>query len=586
MEEQGLIPRTHKPNLGTVAHATERRREENISIRKEKRSEKLKKQRVVRVEPSNSSTVSTMIEQQFNRAALAQHSVEQLKLLSQILGKINQDELEKYYERLFGMDGGIIRILVQAMQVESISVDASTCLANLTGNLINEDYRLNCAKHLMDARIFDSIRLLLDRPDIKDVYRGTLWTIACNFAYSCREAVQILFSSCLVQEGAATSPLLAEVRADRRAVAYPLMDILRNLLEAYADQDVRYAIKLPPELIRIMYHTLCVHSGEPLEVSQGRVQNMDEDEREMVPCCLRGLWIIFQTASEEQSAWFAMQENPTWTMLRIFNKYTLMLENTHMQMGIMKVYNLFCAISVENHFIPQKLLQNNSVHLFIQAAQSLNKEVQRNALFCLGSFMSESSQFVKIAMLPPFLVMHALVPALRHRAHLIKIAALYCVMTMFGIAEEERKQNMATRSDCEHILKSLIIEHRLFRIIMPYLNTMENVQVVMDVLSVIRSALAWNKSLVMQALDISEGADAVGKLMNDVHTLRGNQHTELYKLAGEVDDMLSQGDMEVEYLDLSYSTNPTTAAGGGGGGGWGGEGGSFSGGVTRQMYSF
>lgn len=549
--KEGPAIRTHKPNLGSASEATERRREENISIRKDKRAEKLKKQRVIRVEPTNSSPLAIMIEQQYNRAYLLQANGQQLQLLSQILGQINPDELDKQYDRLFGMDGAVIRMLVQAMQTEAVSVTASTCLANLTGTLTNEDARLNCAKHLMDAGIFESIRILLARTDIKNTFRGTLWTIACNFMYSCREAVRILFSSCLLQEcKSPTAPLMVAIQADQREAAYPIMDILRNLLEAYQDPDPKWRINLVPEILRIAYFAMCTHVSEPLEVCMGRVQEMDSDDREMVLSCLRGLWLILRVTTEQQCAWLIMQEHPTWSMMRIFIKYTIMLEHSHMQIAIMSLCNLICAVSIEGHFIPEHLLRNNCLELFIKAAQSLNKEIQRHALFCIGSFMSESTRYVKIAMSPPFHIMNVLLPTLRHRNHVIKTGALYCVMAMFGVAEAERKDNMATtKTDCESILRTLIVEYRLFKIIMPYLNTSENVQVCMDVLTVVKSAISWNKPLVMQALELSEGVDAVGKLMNDVHALKGNQYTPLYQLAGEVDDMLSQGEMELD-LDM------------------------------------
>ena len=521
--------------------ASQRRRDENVSIRKEKREEKLRDRRVVKVGVTNTAPVAVMIQQQYNRALLCQKNVAQLQLMNQILNRIDEDDLEKYYEHLFGMDGAVFNILMQAMLVEQLSVDACTSLANFTGKLVNEDYRLNCALHLIEkGHMFHICKTMLDSKTISHEQQYTLWTLVANLTLSCKEAPLILFNSPLF-EGGLMSKFMQSLTS---AIARPLMDILRFLLETHrnsAETDTRYVLVLPDAMLGACYTALCYNVSQPLEHAMGRYDQLEEDQKEMVPSCLRSLWLIYQISSPQLKAWFVFANHATWPMIVIINKCIFSIGVYAVQHHMISLFNVICAITIENHFIPRKLLETGSVEMFVRACQSTHKTMRWQGLFCLGSFLAESTDFVRISLRPPFQIMDVLIPALKDKNAEVRKGGLYCLMSMFAIADMERNTSMELRQQAEDLMRTLVTEYKVFKYITNYLHSKQDINVCIDVLEMIKIALLWDKPLVMRALDATDGTDSVNRLANDVHSLKGDQCTALYHLASQVDDILSNG---------------------------------------------
>jgi hypothetical protein len=281
---------------------------------------------------------------------------------------------------------------------------------------------------------------------------------------------------------------------------------------------------------------------------------LEEDQKEMVPSCLRSLWLIYQISSPQLKAWFVFANHATWPMIVIINKCIFSIGVYAVQHHMISLFNVICAITIENHFVPRKLLETGSVEMFVRACQSTHKTMRWQGLFCLGSFLAESTDFVRISLRPPFQIMDVLIPALKDKNAEVRKGGLYCLMSMFAIADMERNTSMELRQQAEDLMRTLVTEYKVFKYITNYLHSKQDINVCIDVLEMIKIALLWDKPLVMRALDATDGTDSVNRLANDVHSLKGDQCTALYHLASQVDDILSNGDgggaIVKDYMEL------------------------------------
>ena len=536
------IERPFKEGLGTSEKATERRREENISLRKAKREHKFKQRRIVHniAAAGQEKMEINLLLQKYQPRALLNYDTHQLQLLGQIMHHMDEDQLEKHYEQLFDSNGHVFRILLEAMQKPQLAPDAAKCLANATGKIANENYMNRACALLLNQNALKAIFNALLLVNAPDEMRASCWTIVFNICYpQASRGASILFTSPLM-------PLvLEEIRADSNIVAYSLVDLIRLLLEH---------VELPTEWQRIFYLELCKRASVPLEQS---VDEMESEDFEMCMSALVALWLIYKQASEELHTWFLMQDQHTWHMMRIFNKCLFQIKHKDMRYRIMALYNVMS--SLESDILPKKILQHECLPVFIRAAQSNEAEMRREALFCLGSFMAEGTQFVLIALRPPVNIMDVLLPALRDRSYKIKIGALYCCMTMFQIANAERMTNMATRIECDTLLRTLIIQHKIIHIVLPFLQNVMALEeaLILDILRLVHAALVWNKPLVLEALSFANGLDAFNALGNAVHKLKTQQNTKIFDLAMQIDEMIDAagggagGDNEHMDLDMS-----------------------------------
>lgn len=551
--ESGSGIRPFKEGLGTSEKATERRRDENISLRKAKREHKFKQRRAVHSHYTDKfeakiDTVKLM--QQYQPQALLAYDVKQVHLLNEILHHMDEDSVEKYYENLFdirqanGGGGHVFRILLEAMQKPNLSLTAAKCLANATGKLANENYMARVCTLLLQHNVIKAVFNTLLQVNAPEELRTSLWTLVFNVCYpQGAKGAELLYTSPLM-------PLiLEEIRVDSNLVAYSLVDLMRLLIEH---------VQLPIEWQRIFYLELCKRATGPLEQSGG--QELDSDDFEMSMSALVGLWLIYKQAEEELHRWFLLQDQHTWQMMRIFNKYLFQIQHKDFRYRIMALYNVMSSLPTDDHVLQKKILQHECLPIFIRACQSNESEMRKEALFCIGSFMAEGTQFVLIALRPPFNIMEPILSALRDRNHKIKIGALYCSMTMFQVANEERMHNMQTRVECDTLLRTLIVQHKILHLVLPFLQNVASIEqaLVLDILRLVLAALVWNKPLVLEALSFANGLDAFNALGNAVHKLKTQQNTQIFDLAMQIDEMIDAaggggGEHEIMELDVGAS---------------------------------
>lgn len=536
--------REWKEGLGSVAKATERHHKKNITLRKAKREHKLQERREISVIATTSDiSIQDLIAHHYFPQKLLAYDMAQLNILSQILGRIEKDQFEKDILRIIDLkEGHVIRILVEALQRPPLVEHAADCIANMTAKMDNEAYLERMHNLLVQYNFLKVIYNVFLQANLPEKLRRTLWTIVANFGY-CKKAqgAEIIYLSplfTLIQE---------EIKQDSKEVAYPLVDIYKLLL-LHAD--------LPMDWLRVFYVELCKRARESVEeYFANHTEAGAYDNLEMCLSALTGIWLIFKNVDYENFIILLNSDVPTWLTMTTLNKYIFHPNaDVSLQYRIMSVYNAMCALN--DNVVARKIVQHDLMRVFVRAGQSNNPELRKEAYFCIGHFVSCGTKYTKIAMLPPYSIMDTLLPALRDGTYEIRKGAMYCCMSMFEVTHAERCENMAVVEECDALMRMLIVQHRLISIVLPFLRNPNATEpaTLIDILNLIYAALVWNKTVVLQALEMSNGLEAFNQLANAVHLLKSQENTQVFDLAMKIDGIIegkaAAAEMEVMELDI------------------------------------
>ncbi|MBX9637690.1 MAG: hypothetical protein K2Q45_09095 [Nitrosomonas sp.] len=568
MEQEGGRSFALKTEGVTSAKATQKRIEDNVSIRKQKRKEKLKDRRTVHVKVTNTAPVQVMVQKQYNRQLLLQRNADQLHLLSQILNQIDEPTLETYFNFLFGTDGAVFSLLMEALPVEHLFEDTLHILVNFTGKLArNQDLLLHIALYVIEYGNFFTIAATIfkTKTHLPPSLRTILWKIIGNLSVCCEEGVEILFNSLLFAGG--PSSLFMQTLLTKTTDT-DLLECLANILRFLCERSYHFRgqglqrLVLPDAFLFACYNPLCFAMMQTLEHSMGNYDNFDEHEKELVPVSLICLYLIYELSSVEMNVHLVTKVSTTWTMLAAFNTYIFTIKNQFIQCHMIKLYNTICAVNVGEHFIPNKLMEINSIVMFKRACHSNLVRLREHGFFCMGNFIAESTECCRKMLVQPYIIMEDIIPGLRDAEQKVRKGALYCLMSMFRIADLERKNRMNLRVQAEGLMKVLVMEFHIFKYITAYLFKEQDAKVIYDVLFIIKSALNWNKEIVLKAMDEADGIDTVSRLSNDLMKYKTGVKSELSDLASELDDLLSDGGGGNNREEFSVNMDIDTSGGG------------------------
>ena len=103
-------------------------------------------------------------------------------------------------------------------------------------------------------------------------------------------------------------------------------------------------------------------------------------------------------------------------------------------------------------------------------------------------------------------------------------------------------------------MHSLIVQHHIFKYMIPFIGLMHDHQIVCDVLRVLVTALKWNKGITIEALEMMGTDGRLQMLFSEIENAKGSENTEIYTLAVMVDDIMNDREPEAERrMDVEFT---------------------------------
>jgi hypothetical protein len=522
-----------------IKDKTRQRDDQQLSIRKNKRQEKLIERRQYDVDNFEGYTFEALVNM-FNPALISQRNVTSLRQLSQMIYLANEFQLEQVIlKNILPHLPLLVRFCESFEHADQpIVIAAITCLVNLTSKKLHHDVLV--AKTIFDAGfIHRTVPALVSRHHegtngcMNLEIRTKLWDTVANLGLTCIEARDTIMNSPLMPAILAHEfqHLYDQNDGETMRLLLPILICLNRVMTQYkCDTPYIYLFAIWPHLIR----TWMELQPQPLVDVHPRIQAMTHHVLDSIHCTL-----VLQQGHDEQQGTKHMKRMMLMTHCLFFSKLREMypLVSRHCQLVILEIINRVSAIELNQGGFQDLMDHSGCVGLVLQAATN-NSEYQRmQAFLIIGNFMSDGVMYVR-KMIQGGAVALIMDSIRLERNADVRERATWAFLTMFETCDDYRKKDISQRDEAENIMRSLVNEYNMFRYILPLLTKVGmDEQLVISVLKILCTALEWDYELTCHKVQ-ANAADQITILLDRLNSLKGSQVTNLFRLASRVDDLL------------------------------------------------
>ncbi len=539
-----------------IKDKTQQRQAENLGLRKQKREDKLRHRRVA-VKLDTAATFEQLFAK-YDKHALLSGSLDQLKLLNQLLFLATKDQLDKHVDALlFEETKPVILTLLLALcrnsehkQFESTHL-AITCLLNLTGT--RSSFELQCAKALVDGGFLQTVETHLTlflkgmHPTMNVPMHSQLWEVVLNIIITCPEARDVVLESSLMGfrgqcEGASEAVFIRDLRfiATQAQELLPvIMSVISGIYEMNDDE-------LPPWLFTMatwpyVIETLC-------DVQSIPYHEMDDSVRITFSCTTTIIMSVLQglKTQEEGAIRLIGLAGPVRLMQKLGQLHVC--ANLINQVRIVKIFVHISGLPLKDSEFQISMEKAGCIPVMMRTLQSNEERLRQQGFLWVGNHMSDGVTYVHHMIQAG--VMDALIASVRRDKEHVRRNAVYALMTMFSACDQDRKTNMRYSEMANGIMFTLVTKVGLFRWLTPFVGLVGGEDVTTDILTVMADALRWNKKVTMKAIETADAPERVSLLLDQISSFKGSQYTNLYNAAIVVDDLINDREPEVDRLQF------------------------------------
>jgi hypothetical protein len=565
-----------KKGLGSAEEGTRRRDEQMTSIRKQKRDDKLelkrRRRRQLNVGPGEAMetddgegdddlTVQRLVSQYNKAQLLSSLDLNQLVLLDRILKRLDTvEDLEQYYERLFGTDAQVLSHLVNACCTSTDAprfYAALTCLINVTGFMSNL-YSLRITMMLFEQ----SSILRMIYTHLEAYYRlggsGTkypimeygsgdahsrLWELVINLIYDNPEARDAVVSSPLFAN-MNTSPFSRAIATVFNDAAASELRLLRPVLISLICTIIETPLSTAPLPVSFPF-VLLVWKHITVD-GLYTVQPVHDDERSeydgiilscttrVIACLMRAYERIRDDGTNIRLIQLA---GGLSTFMRKLSELAQPVVSTpSVQRRIVEIFRILsalpCPADAAVTFQAAMVYAGGAIPLMLRSLTNRNADVRAWAFLWAGNYMADGVQYVQQLM--GLGIVDSMVHSLNQRSEPTHVhrKAVYALMTMFCACDKDKRSTTdpIVVASANGILRTLT--SGIFKYLEPFLHRNSDPETCVDVLNVVCAALKWDHQLTIAALEDADALDHISDLV-------GSQNTAVYNAACAVEARLS-----------------------------------------------
>jgi hypothetical protein len=553
-----------------IKDKTQKRADQNLALRKQKRDDKLKQRRVV-VKQNDASITFEQLLTRYDKKALLGGDVMQLHVLNEMLGIATKSQLDRHVNALIVVDKQpvVIHLLIRLCESD-VGLIAATCLVNLTGT--RTTFELECAQALVRSGYLDVVNRISQRAwntstPIEPGFHMCLWEVVLNIVIVCPKTAEALSSRDIVL----ASPLMGFAQdkpielgkphdsmnsgftRDLRAVfsdGYPksykavmIPQFMSVICGIYEMDD----IDLPPWSFTVSVWPFVIAAFMDVQVKQ--YEEMDNLEKLCVSNVLAIVWMIFYGLKDDgkRSVFLFNLAKPPLMMQKLQQlfKHVTMVD----QKRIIRTFVLISAFPCGRNVLQTVMQDTGCVPLMLWCTQSNQDVIREHAYLWVGNYMADGVTYVDELLNKGLL--DSLIPSVRRESQrVIQRNAVYALMTMFNACDEDCR-DLQTADMANGIMHRLVVKQGIFRYLAPFISLdTKDPELTTDVLVVVAHALKWNRKVALEAIENVDTPDRVTALLDQIHKLKGHQLTVLYNAAVTVDDLLNNRAPEPDRLQL------------------------------------
>lgn len=538
---------------------TQKRIDKNLSLRKDKRNEKLGRNKIAVAKTESFS----LLFQKYNQKALLNGDKDQLLLLHQIFGLEGEEAaIEKHMLHLLATPGPqtknkinfvVIKYLIELCKNNNAKFVERTRLSikillNLTGLETSYDVAIAHAivgdgKFLQDV-LPEHLRLwFADKNLVLDnVAHSCLWEMVLNIILVCPEGKNEVLDSVLFFKGHLFNQTLHLAYKSKN---HFIIATLLTVAYAVADMDNwDFKLQIWPFVIHILR-----------EITPTPYHGMNDIVRITLHRCISITLVFFRTAEaiEAQGVKLMSVAEPN-VFLTVLEAHYRACGDSYLQVKILQIIALLTALPSDNYALQKWMNESGWVTSLMKALDTTVPEIRRFAFICVGNYMTDGVIFVREMIARH--ILDVLIPAITRDVAPIRKQAVYAFMTMFDACNQDRS-NMKFAKEADLTMRLLVLQYNIFKYITPFIGLMNDHQVVCDVLRVIATALKWNKDITMKALELTSTDGRIDMLFSEIERVKGSENSEVYQMALMVDDLMNDREPEAERrMEVEFTMPP------------------------------
>ncbi len=545
---------------GIVAEEqTQKRADEQVSIRKQKRANKLERKRIT-VKPDfegipdvpQNAEFETLLPR-YSVTAFMAGDVAQLRILNMLFGAANSENLERHIHTLIMSPSDkktpvVIQRLVQGCDIlepkspEQVSI-LRMCLStlyNFTGTPTSFDKSV--AQALIHSGFLTIFRRHLEvlaqgkTPFVDIDLRRQAWDIIYNiivsvFGHEARDTVLAdpLFAFPYGDSGNGHNSMFTrELQACRDEALVPTM---AGILSACYE----HGRALPPWLFILntwQFLVKILFAIQPIPYDQ-----MDAPAFATVNYITGSILSLFRKMAEPRdNALFLLKQVDLTAFMRKLGQLCE-VGNLAIQRRIVETLVEISELKLGQGVFQKAAKESRCTSICFHAINSRDEIMRWRGFLLVGNYMSDGLEYVMDMMdggVTPIIIARARDDTIAPRR-----TAIFALMSMFLTCNFER-ENMTNRKTAEGVMRTLLHKFEMFRWICPLLGLPGQEKMTVDILNVISTSLEWDHELTLEALALGDGEHKVSDTLNRaVNELRGERSNAVFQAASKVEALLN-----------------------------------------------
>jgi hypothetical protein len=239
--------------------------------------------------------------------------------------------------------------------------------------------------------------------------------------------------------------------------------------------------------------------------------------------------------------------------LKVLETHYIACRFPYLQIEMLQIIALISGLPSDNYALQKWMNESGWINVLMKELDNPNNAIRQFAFVCAGNYMSEGVIFVRDLLSRQ--ILDVLIPAITKDKAEIRERAVYALMTMFDACNADRNK-LEHCKQADMTMRLLITQHKLFKYITPYIGSIEP-QMVCDILRVIATALKWNRKIALEALESTATDGRIDMLFSEIERVKGSEHSELYKMAVLVDDLMNGREPEADRrMDVEFEMPP------------------------------
>jgi hypothetical protein len=515
-----------KQGIGSSDRVTQKHVERNISIRKQKRDRAMARLR------NTGQVKQDQFKQYYSQlnlpSLLSRQDAKQLNILNQCLSCATDGQVNEYLPQLIMYDSvqkssPVISFLVQLLCEANIEVGtmASSCLVNISGSKLEEDYQPLLAQLLIEAHFLDAAisHIQQDSCIAKDC-----WYIVANLIGLCDASRDVVLCSTLFknthQRSDWSSPFLLEMRRGRPDYEKLIFAICSNSFEmGNTLPDLNYCVVVLQYIISYLSANWGANvresSAEPDLILASAISSLSEFAQK---CNIN---------NEEHAKTFALvvgdahRRGCGFTFLVQLCKRLCILNQFRLSHFFIKAGKF----NTPDHALQSLMYDSGCAQLMIDYLEHMDSRLQRQGLIWIGNFVSDSFHFMKVIM--EMDAFSKVIRILRRPSNnQIRNGAVYCLLQASTICLNAYK-DATYRNQANNYIARLVQHYKLVQITCMYVDVRGEPWLTIDILEIWISLLMWDRSFATREIELYGGLDSV-------HQLLGSPSEEIFKLSERI----------------------------------------------------